>query len=59
MDMANDLISGAENAAKYLGLPRRTIYNLVEQGHLPVVRKGKRLFFLKSSLQRAFSSNAQ
>lgn len=53
-----DLILGASGAAQYTGLPVRVIYHLVEKGNLPVIRKGKRLFFRKSELERAFSSDA-
>lgn len=51
-----DLILGARGAAQYTGLPERVIYHLVEKGNLPVIRKGSRLFFRKSELERAFSS---
>ena len=56
--MKNDLISGAAAAADYLGLPRRQIYRLAETGQLPCVRKGRRLFFLKSQLQDAFAGSS-
>lgn len=56
--LSDDLIRGAEAAAKYCGIPRRTIYTLVERGEVPVVRKGGTLFFRKSELERAFSSDA-
>ncbi|MCW1381967.1 helix-turn-helix domain-containing protein [Novosphingobium sp. KCTC 2891] len=51
-----DLIDGAEAAAAFTGLSRRQIYRLVEHGHLPVIRKGRRLFFRKSEVERAFSA---
>lgn len=51
-----DLIKGATAAAAYCGLPARTIYHLVEIGELPAIKKGKVLFFRKSALDRAFSS---
>lgn len=53
-----DLIAGASAAANYAGLSPRAIYHLVEQGHLPVIRKGKRLYFRKSELDAAFRSEA-
>ncbi|PZQ54164.1 MAG: helix-turn-helix domain-containing protein [Novosphingobium pentaromativorans] len=53
-----DLIAGANAAASYSGLTPRAIYHLVEQGHLPVIRKGKRLYFRKSELEAAFRSDA-
>jgi excisionase family DNA binding protein len=54
-----DLIHGAPAAAQYTGLPVRTIYHLVEKGNIPVIRKGKKLFFRKSELERAFSSEVE
>ncbi|MYL97237.1 helix-turn-helix domain-containing protein [Novosphingobium sp. FGD1] len=51
-----DLIAGASAAASYAGLTPRAIYHLVERGHLPVIRKGKRLYFRKSELEAAFRS---
>jgi excisionase family DNA binding protein len=52
-----DLITGAEAAASYCGLSRRAIYHMVEAGELPVIRKGRKLFFRKSELEAAFSSS--
>lgn len=54
--LSEDLIVGAIAAAKYAGLTSRIIYHLVEKGHLPVIRKGKRLYFRKSDLEAAFRS---
>ena len=56
--LSHDLIAGANAAASYAGLTARAIYHLVEQGHLPVIRKGKRLYFRKSELEAAFRSEA-
>lgn len=53
-----DLIHGAKAAAEYCGLPRRVIYHLVEKGELPAIRKGKALYFRRSELERAFTSEA-
>lgn len=53
-----DLIDGAAAAANYCGLPRRVIYHLVENGELPAIRKGRKLFFRKSELEAAFRSAA-
>lgn len=55
--MEIDLLNGATSAAAYLGLTRRQIYMLVDQGLVPCVRKGRRLYFRKSELERAFSSD--
>lgn len=52
-----DLIHGAAAAAEFTGLPRRTIYNMVENEQLPVIRRGRRLFFRKSELEAAFRSS--
>lgn len=54
--MHSDLMVGAESAASYTGLSRRTVYRLVDEGRLPVVRKGRRLYFRRSELDRAFSA---
>lgn len=54
--MNADLIDGADAAAAFTGLSRRQIYRLTEQGHLPVIRKGRRLFFRRSELERTFSA---
>lgn len=53
-----DLINGAAEAAKFIGITPRTVYHMVEQGELPVIRKGKRLYFRKSELEAAFRSEA-
>ena len=53
-----DLIHGAQAAAEFCGLPRRVIYHLVEKGELPAIRKGKALYFRRSELERAFTSEA-
>lgn len=52
--MNSDLIIGAKGAALYTGLSPRAVYRLADEGHIPVVRKGRRLYFRKSELDRAF-----
>lgn len=54
--MNTDLIEGAADAASFTGLSRRKIYRLVELGHVPAVRKGRRIYFRKSELEEAFRS---
>lgn len=54
--LAEDLLPGANAAADFIGVTRRAVYHLVEGGHLPAVRKGRRLYFRRSELERAFSS---
>jgi excisionase family DNA binding protein len=54
-DMRDDLLEGAASAAAYTGLSRRKIYRLVENGHLPCVKMGRRLYFRKSDLMKSFA----
>lgn len=54
--LRNDLISGARAAAGECGLNTRQIYHMVEKGELPVIRKGRRLYFRRSELDAAFRS---
>ncbi|GAA4754011.1 hypothetical protein GCM10023264_21460 [Sphingomonas daechungensis] len=56
--LADDLLAGANAAANFIGVTPRAVYHLVEGGRLPVVRMGKRLYFRKSELERAFSTAA-
>jgi excisionase family DNA binding protein len=59
IELKNDLLSGAAAAAAYIGVDRRSVYRMAEQGLLPVTRKGRRLFFRKSELNVAFASYAE
>lgn len=54
--LSDDLIRGAKGAAEYTGLPVRTIYHMTEKSLLPVIRKGRALFYRKSDLDLAFTS---
>lgn len=56
--LSDDLLTGAPAAARFLGVRPRVIYHLVETGNLPVIRKGRKLFFRKSELERSFTSEA-
>lgn len=56
--LSHDLIDGAAKAASYTGLSQRAIYHMVDSGLLPVIRKGRRLYFRKSELEAAFRSDA-
>jgi predicted DNA-binding transcriptional regulator AlpA len=56
--LSTDLIQGAKGAAEFSGLSERAIYHMADTGQLPVIRKGRRLYFRKSELERAFSSAA-
>ncbi|MPT48739.1 MAG: DNA-binding protein [Sphingobium sp.] len=56
--LSDDLLNGAAEAAKYMGLPRASIYHMTKKGLLPVIRKSRRLFYRKSDLDAAFRSEA-
>jgi excisionase family DNA binding protein len=56
--LSDDLVKGAKGAADYVGLSQRQIYRMTEQGMLPVIRKGKNLFYRRSELDAAFRSGA-
>lgn len=56
--MALDIIDGAQGAADFLGVSRSVIYGLVRHERIPVIRKGRKLFFRKSELEAAFRSVA-
>lgn len=56
--LSEDLIRGARDAAKFTGLSERAIYHLTEKGHLPVIRKGRCLFYRKTDLEKSFSTDA-
>lgn len=55
--LSDDLLEGAAAAASYLGLKRGTVYRLVEASEIPAIRKGNKIFFRKSELDRAFRSD--
>lgn len=54
--LSYDLIEGAEAAARFVRLNggARAIYRMSANGHLPVIRKGRKLFYRKSDLEAAF-----
>jgi excisionase family DNA binding protein len=54
--LKDDLLQGAQAAADYTGLNRRTIYSLIASDSLKHTKIGKLLFFRKSELDAAFSS---
>lgn len=56
--LRDDLLAGAKAAAEYTGETPRSIYHLTESGLLPVIRKGRKLYFRKSELEAAFRSEA-
>ena len=58
MVLKDDLLSGASAAAAYVGVKPRSIYHMVDGGQLPAIRMGRKLYFRKSELERAFSAAA-
>lgn len=54
--LSDDLLEGAAAAADYLGIRQRAIYRMTENGDLPAIRKGRKLFYRKSDLERAFQA---
>ena len=57
--ISDDLLNGAEAAAEFTGLSRRTIYHLVEQNEIPFSRMGARLYFRKSALDISFGGGSK
>jgi hypothetical protein len=56
--LSEDLLEGASAAAAFLGLGPRAVYRMTESKQLPVIRKGRKLFYRKSDLEAAFQSAA-
>jgi len=54
--LANDLLKGAKAVADETGgmISQRQVYHLVERGMLPVIRKGRTMYFRRSELEAAF-----
>lgn len=57
MELRDDLLRGANAAAKFTGLEPRTIYHLAAAGLIPHKKMGGILFFRKSELENAFSAD--
>ncbi|MES2493572.1 MAG: helix-turn-helix domain-containing protein [Pseudomonadota bacterium] len=57
--LGNDLIKGAKGVeADTNGLiSARQVYHMVEKGRLPVIRKGRAMYFRRSELEEAFRSD--
>lgn len=58
MALSDDLLPGASAAAAYIGVKPRAVYHMVEGGQLPAIRMGRKLYFRKSELERAFTAAA-
>ena len=54
----DDLIKGAKGVEQATNgkINAGQVYHLVRTNRLPVIRKGRAMFFRKSELERAFSS---
>lgn len=56
MTLADDLLTGANAIAAYIGCNRRRVYHLAATGYLPIARVGNLLVARKSELERALSA---
>lgn len=58
--ISHDLIKGANGVVQEMGgvINRRQVYHMVEHGRLPVIRKGKSMYFRRSELDSAFRGEA-
>lgn len=54
--LSEDLLVGADQAAEFTGLSKRTIYHLVEKAEIPFRRVGGRLYFHKTALEISFGA---
>jgi len=52
--MSNELLKGATEMGEFLGLHKKTIYHMIDQGTLKVARKGRRLYITKTDLLEQF-----
>ena len=56
MTLTDDLLNGAAAIGSYIGKSRRATYHMIENGQIPVIRKGGRIYGRKSELDAAFRS---
>lgn len=49
-DQASQDFLSIEEASKFLNLAKATVYTLTSAGKIPVIKKGKRLYFTKQEL---------
>ena len=56
--LLDDLIKGAKGVESetHGRIKARQIYHMVENGQLPVIRKGRSMYFRRSELEAAFRS---
>lgn len=57
--LGDDLIKGAKGVEADTNgvITQRQVYHMVENGRLPVIRKGRAMYFRRSELEAAFRSN--
>ena len=57
--LSTDLIKGAKGVEAETGgiITARQVYHMVENGLLPVIRKGRAMYFRRSELEAAFRSS--
>lgn len=53
--LADDILDGAVAAAEWTGFELTAIYHMVRTGQIPFSRRGTKLVFRKSELERRFS----
>lgn len=56
--LSDDIITSVKDASAFIRCTPRKVYHMVEKGYLPVIRKGRKLYFRKSELEAAFRSDA-
>lgn len=49
-NIAADILRGADAIARFMGLPRRSVYHAAAKGTLPVFRMGETVMARKSTL---------
>jgi excisionase family DNA binding protein len=49
-DVAREILT-AQEAAKALCIPLRTLYDLIERGHVPAIRLGRRRLVLREVVE--------
>lgn len=57
--LGDDLIKGAKGVEADTNgvITQRQVYHMVENGRLPVIRKGRAMYFRRSELEAAFRSS--
>lgn len=58
LDLSSELLDGVKDIAQFLGKTERATYHLIYNGHLPVIRKGRKIYARRSELEAAFRSEA-